>query len=124
MPRALPVLDISAPICCAPVAAARMGEAEALQVALRLKALADPTRVRLMSMLLTAGEMCTCDLAEEVGLTDATVSHHLGRLRHAGLAESTRRGMNVYYRARPESLDALCRVLSPASTPCPSPHDA
>ncbi|MDN5749437.1 MAG: metalloregulator ArsR/SmtB family transcription factor [Pseudonocardia sp.] len=113
MPRALPVVDVTAPICCAPVAAGRMGEVEALEVAMRLKALADPTRVRLMSLLLTTGEMCTCDLADEVGLTDATVSHHLSRLRRAGLAESTRRGMNVYYRARPESLGALCRVLDP-----------
>lgn len=120
MPRALPVLDVSAPLCCAPVAARRMDEAEALEVAVRLKALADPTRVRLMSMLLTSGEMCTCDLAAEVGLTDATVSHHLSRLRGAGLAESTRRGMNVYYRARPESLGALSRVLDPGSEARPA----
>ncbi len=114
MPRSLPVLDLTAPICCAPVAAGVMDDDQALQVALRLKALADPTRVRLMSMLLAAAEVCTCDLAAEVGLTDATVSHHLGRLRKAGLIEGTRRGMNVYYRARPESLGALCRVLDPA----------
>ncbi|GAA3218907.1 Rv2640c family ArsR-like transcriptional regulator [Pseudonocardia petroleophila] len=115
MPRALPVIDLTAPICCAPVAAGRMGEAEALEVALRLKALADPTRVRLMSMLLTEGELCTCDLAAEVGLSDATVSHHLAQLRKAGLAEGARRGMNVWYRARPESLGALGRVLDPGS---------
>jgi ArsR family transcriptional regulator len=66
-----------------------------------------------MSMLLTEGELCTCDLAAEVGLSDATVSHHLAQLRKAGLAEGTRRGMNVWYRARPESLGALGRVLDP-----------
>lgn len=114
MPRALPVIDLTAPICCAPVAAGRMGEAEALEVALRLKALADPTRVRLMSMLLTEGELCTCDLAAEIGLSDATVSHHLAQLRKAGLVEGTRRGTNVWYRARRESLGALGRVLDPA----------
>lgn len=113
MPRALPVVDVSEPICCAPVAAGRMGPDAALEVALRLKALADPTRVRLMSLLLAADEVCTCDLAAEVGLTDATVSHHLAQLRKAGLVASTRRGMNVYYRARAESLGALCRVLDP-----------
>lgn len=114
MPRTLPVLDLTEPICCAPVAAGVMGEDQALQVALRLKALADPTRVRLMSMLLAGDEVCTCDLAAAVGLTDATVSHHLGQLRRAGLVEGTRRGMNVYHRARPEALGALCRVLDPA----------
>ncbi len=124
MPRALPVVDTTGPICCAPVAAGRMAESEALELALRLKALADPVRVRLLAMLLTDGEMCTCDLAVEVGLTDATVSHHLGRLRAAGLAASTRRGMNVYYRARPESLGALCRVLDPAGRLCPEAQDA
>jgi ArsR family transcriptional regulator len=114
MPRALPVLDLTEPICCAPVAAGAMDEDQALEVALRLKALADPTRVRLMSMLMAADEVCTCDLATDVGLTDATVSHHLGQLRKAGLVEGTRRGMNVFYRARPDALGALCRVLDPA----------
>src|SRR3954468_6635749 len=67
MPKALPLIDTSAPICCSPVAAAPMGEDDALEVALRLKALADPVRVRLMSLLLAAGEGCTCDLAAAPG---------------------------------------------------------
>ncbi|NKS64673.1 metalloregulator ArsR/SmtB family transcription factor [Rhodococcus hoagii] len=115
MPKALPVLDVSAPICCAPVSAAPMGDDEALQVALRLKALADPVRIKLVSLLLTAdgGEVCTCDLAVGVGLAESTVSHHLGQLRRAGMVESARRGMNVYYRVRGESLDALRLVLDP-----------
>jgi DNA-binding transcriptional ArsR family regulator len=114
MPKALPVIDTSAPICCSPVAAAPMDEAAALEVAVRLKALADPVRVRLMSMLLTADEVCTCDLAPAVGLTEATVSHHLSVLRKAGLiTDGERRGMNVYYRARRDSLGALCRVIDP-----------
>jgi len=114
MPKPLPVLDTSAPICCAPVAAAPMDDAAALEVALRLKALADPVRVRLMSLLLAADEVCTCDLAPAVGVTDATVSHHLSVLKKAGLvSDGERRGMNVYYRARRESLGALCRVIDP-----------
>ena len=113
MPKALPVIDTSAPICCAPVAAAPMSEDTALEVALRLKALADPVRVRLMSLLLDADEMCTCDLAPAVGVTEATVSHHLSVLKKAGLARGERRGMNVYYRAQRESLTALCRVIDP-----------
>jgi ArsR family transcriptional regulator len=114
VPKTLPLLDTSAPICCAPVAAAPMTENAALGVALRLKALADPVRVRLMSLLLTSDEVCTCDLAPAVGVTEATVSHHLSVLKRAGLVDDgERRGMNVYYRARRESLAALCGVLDP-----------
>jgi DNA-binding transcriptional ArsR family regulator len=113
MPKALPVIDTTAPVCCAPVAAAPMSEEASLEVAVRLKALADPVRLRLMSMLLTSDEVCTCDMAPAVGLTDATVSHHLAQLRKAGLIEGERRGMNVYYRARREALGALVRVMDP-----------
>jgi ArsR family transcriptional regulator len=114
VPKTLPVIDATAPICCTPVAAAPMEADAALEVAVRLKALADPVRVRLMSMLLTAAEVCTCDLAPAVGLTEATVSHHLSVLRRAGLiTDGERRGMNVFYRARRDSLGALCRVIDP-----------
>jgi DNA-binding transcriptional ArsR family regulator len=114
MPKALPLLDTTEPICCAPVAAAPINEDDALEIALRLKALADPVRVRLLSLLLATDEVCTCDLAPAVGLTDATVSHHLTVLRKAGLVyDGERRGMNVFYRARRDSLGALCRVIDP-----------
>jgi DNA-binding transcriptional ArsR family regulator len=116
VPKQLPVLDVSAPICCAPVGAGAVAEDEALEVALRMKALADPNRVRLMSILLSAdsGEACGCDLAPMVGLTDATVSHHLGQLFKAGLVTRERRGMNVYYAPDREALGALTRVIDPA----------
>jgi ArsR family transcriptional regulator, arsenate/arsenite/antimonite-responsive transcriptional repressor len=115
MPKTLPVIDITAPVCCAPVAAGPVGDDAALEVALRLKALADPARVKLMSILLsaTAGEQNSGDLAEAVDLTESTVSHHLSQLRRAGLVESDRRGMNVYHRARRDALAALCLVLDP-----------
>ena len=113
MPKALPVIDTTAPVCCAPVAAAPMDEGAALEVALRLKAIADPVRLRLMSMLLTSDEVCTCDLAPAVGLTEATVSFHLGQLKKAGLIAGERRGMNVFYRARRDALRALVRVIDP-----------
>ncbi|WP_455900929.1 Rv2640c family ArsR-like transcriptional regulator [Rhodococcus gordoniae] len=115
MPKALPLIDVRAPICCAPVSAAPMSDDAALGVALRLKALADPVRIKLVSILLTAdeGAVCTCDLAAGVDLAESTVSHHLGQLRKAGMVESERRGMNVYHRARSESLEALRVVLDP-----------
>lgn len=115
MPKALPVIDVSGPICCEPVSAAPMSDAAALELALRLKALADPVRLKLVSILLTdSGDgVCTCDLATGVDLAESTVSYHLGQLRKAGMVDSERRGMNVYYRARAESLDALRGVLDP-----------
>lgn len=113
MPKALPVIDTTAPVCCAPVAAAPMSDDDALAVALRLKAIADPVRLRLMSLLLANTEVCTCDLAPSVGVTEATVSFHLGKLRAAGMVSSERRGMNVYYRAERAALGALCRVIDP-----------
>ncbi len=115
MPKTLPTVDMSAPVCCSPVAAGPLDDASALEIALRLKALADPMRVKLVSLLFgsTVGEECSRDLAEAVGLTESTVSHHLSQLRRAGLVESERRGMNVYHRPRRESLVALCSVLDP-----------
>ena len=115
MPKTLPVIDISAPVCCAPITAGPVDDGAALEVALRLKALADPARVKLVSLLLSAptGEQNSGDLAEAVGLTESTVSHHLSQLRRAGLVESDRRGMNVFHRGNRDALAALCVVLDP-----------
>jgi len=115
MPKTLPVVDTTAPVCCSPVAAGPLDDAAALEIALRLKALADPVRVKLVSLLFSssAGEVCSCDLAVAVGLSESTVSHHLSQLRRAGLVESERRGMNVYHQPRRDALTALCTVLDP-----------
>ena len=115
MPKSLPVLDTTAPACCAPLASGPLGEDDALAIALRLKALADPVRVRLMSIILAQSEegACTCDLAPAVGVTEATASHHLKQLRDAGLVEGTKKGTNTFYRPKPDALGALCRVLDP-----------
>ena len=115
MPKTLPMVDLSAPVCCAPVAAGVLDDGAALEIALRLKALADPVRVKLVSLLFGSAENeeCSRDLATAVGLTESTVSHHLTQLRRAGLVESQRRGMNVYHRPRRDALTALCSVLDP-----------
>ena len=115
MPKALPMIDMSAPVCCAPVAAGPMSDDDALAVALRLKALADPARVKIMSYLFgsAAGEENSGDLAAALGLSESTVSHHLTQLRRAGLVESDRRGMNVFHRPHRDALGALCVVLDP-----------
>lgn len=116
MPKTLPTVDMSAPVCCEPVAAAPLDDDAALGIALRLKALADPTRVKLLSLLFSSveGEVCSGDLAVDVGLSESTVSHHLSQLRKAGLVKSERRGMNVYNRPNHDALIALCRVLDPS----------
>ena len=115
MPKALPLIDMSAPVCCAPVAAGVMSDEDALQVALRLKALADPARVKIMSLLFGSadGEENSRDLAAAIGVGESTASHHLTQLRNAGLVESTRRGMNVYHRPHRDAVAALVAVLDP-----------
>lgn len=115
MPKALPLIDMSQPVCCAPVAAGVMSDDDALQVALRLKALADPARVKIMSLLFgsTGGEENSRDLAAAIGVGESTASHHLAQLRNAGLVESVRRGMNVYHRPHRDAVAALVAVLDP-----------
>ncbi|MBB3602611.1 DNA-binding transcriptional ArsR family regulator [Mycolicibacterium sp. BK556] len=115
MPKTLPTIDMSNPVCCAPVASGPMSDDDALEVALRLKALADPMRVRIMSMLFSssAGEENSGDLSAALGLGESTVSHHLAQLRRAGFVVSDRRGMNVFHRPAPDALGALCAVLDP-----------
>ncbi|MCX4091783.1 Rv2640c family ArsR-like transcriptional regulator [Nocardia sp. alder85J] len=119
MPKALPVIDMSTPVCCAPVAAGPVDDDAALEVALRLKALADPVRVKLMSLLLASplGAENGGDLAAAVGLSESTISHHLKVLREAGLTDSERHGMNTLHRPRRDALTALCRVLDPNCCP-------
>ncbi|MCA2272438.1 helix-turn-helix transcriptional regulator [Mycobacterium intracellulare] len=115
MPKALPVIDTTAPVCCAPVASGPISDADALAVALRLKALADPVRVKIISYLFSssAGEEISGELAAVLDLSESTVSHHLTQLRKAGLVISDRRGMNVFHRVRPDALQALCTALDP-----------
>ena len=116
MPRSLPTatLDLTGPVCCEPLSGSRMlGNASALELAVRLKALADPVRLKLVSRLLASPtlEACTCELAPALRLTEATVSHHLKKLLETGLVSKHRNGMNVHYRLNPDAMRALTRVL-------------
>lgn len=88
---------------------------DALPLARAFAALADPARLRILSLLLTAeaGAVCACDLVEPVAKSQPTVSHHLKTLREAGLVDGTRRGSNVWYAVRPEQLALLRAVLAP-----------
>jgi ArsR family transcriptional regulator, arsenate/arsenite/antimonite-responsive transcriptional repressor len=100
-------------VCCSPLQREPLS-AEAAQVLARtVKALADPTRLRLVSLVAAhGGEACVCDLTEPVGLSQPTVSHHLKVLVDAGLMAREKRGVWAYYSLVPGSLDALARVLA------------
>lgn len=89
-----------------------MGETEALDVASRFKALSDPARVRLLSLIAESGEICGCDLEDPLGLSQPTVSHHLKVLAEAGLIHKERRGKWVYAHLREEGFNTLRDVLT------------
>jgi ArsR family transcriptional regulator len=110
-----PIIDLAA--CCEPLACDVPDEQESARLAAAFRALGDPVRLRLLGLLLTAaeGEVCACDLAVPVGRSQPTVSHHLKVLREAGLVSATRRGTNIWYRARLDQLSALRAVLEPGS---------
>jgi ArsR family transcriptional regulator, arsenate/arsenite/antimonite-responsive transcriptional repressor len=101
--------------CCAPLHDTALSQDEAVELSRRLKALADPARLRVISLLMTApdGEACTCDLTGPLGLSQPTVSHHLKRLAQAGLVTGERRGVWTYYRVDPDALSAAVSVLAP-----------
>ena len=100
--------------CCTPVGGEVLGDRDAERLAAGLKAVADPARLKLLSIIGAAGEVCVCDLTEPVGLSQPTVSHHLKILHDAGLVERERRGTWAYYRVVPETLEALSGALRPA----------
>lgn len=115
MPKPLPLLDpiVDAAGCCAPLSQAPLSSGDAQLLATRLKALAEPARLRLVSLLLAGAnqEACTCELTEPLGLSQPTVSHHLKKLAAAGIVVGERRGVWTYYRVVPGALSALADVL-------------
>jgi ArsR family transcriptional regulator len=124
MPKVLPVLDSPTAACCAPLASAPLSTEEAKTLAGQLKALADPARLRLLSLMMANDDLeaCTCDLTEALRLSQPTVSHHLKKLTDAGLVFAHRRqGSWTYYRVVPDALAGLANVIAPAgAVPNPS----
>ncbi len=108
----LPIADVAA--CCAPLTRDTLAAGDAEKLARSLKALADPARLRLVSLVAASegAEACVCDLTEPLGLSQPTVSHHLKILVDAGLIEGDKRGRWVWYRAVPGRLDLLRSVLA------------
>src|SRR2546429_2309808 len=116
----LTLTDLSAGDCCPPISQERLPAPTAALLAPAFKALGDPVRLQLMSMIASApdGEVCVCDLTPGFNLSGPTISHHLRTLREAGLVDAERRGTWVYYRPRPgllRQLAALLMVEAPAA---------
>jgi len=99
--------------CCAPLTAQPLSMEQAEQVAPLLKALADPVRLRLMSLIAShpGGEARVCDLNDAFDLSQPTISHHLKLLHEAGLLDRDKRGVWVYYRARTDALASLGNLI-------------
>lgn len=108
---AVPTLDLVA--CCTPLTKSVIDAPTADQLARAFKALGDPTRVRLLSLIAAheGGEACGCDLIDPVGLSQPTVSHHLKQLVDAGLVSREQRGKWAYYRIEQAALDALASTI-------------
>ena len=119
MSKSLPLLDpAGTAACCPPLSAEPLSAAQAGQVAPLLKALADPVRLRLLSLVASrqGGEACICDLNEAFDLSQPTISHHMKVLHEAGLVDRDKRGVWVYYRIRPQALAGLAALIG-----CPVP---
>lgn len=101
--------------CCTPLSEGAIDEPTAAAMAPVLGALADPVRLRIVSMLMAApdGTSCGCDLEEPLGLSQPTISHHLKVLREAGLIEGEKRGRWVHYRVVSERLAEVAESLLP-----------
>ncbi|MGW7048655.1 ArsR/SmtB family transcription factor [Streptomyces avermitilis] len=108
--------------CCPGLLTAPLDEDQAVELAKVFKALGDPVRLRLLSMIASraGGEVCVCDLTPAFDLSQPTISHHLKLLRQAGLIDCERRGTWVYYWLVPEMTDRLAGILTrPAGEPSP-----
>jgi ArsR family transcriptional regulator len=107
----LPITEVTA--CCAPLLREPLDADNADKLARSLKAIADPARLRLISMVAAhvGGEACACDLTEPLGLSQPTVSHHLRVLVDAGILHREKRATWAYYSIIPGSLDSLASLL-------------
>jgi ArsR family transcriptional regulator len=99
--------------CCSPLSAQPMTMEQAGQVAPLMKALADPVRLRLMSLVASheGGEACMCDLTDAFDLSQPTITHHMKVLHEAGLVDREKRGVWVFYRVRPQAMAAIGALI-------------
>lgn len=117
MPTSSLTLSTDLAACCSPVTAGVLDDAAAERLARVFKALGDPTRVKLLSLIAAAGDdgACVCDLIEPVRLSQPTVSHHMRQLVNAGLITREQRGKWAYYRLVEGALAAVAGSLAPVA---------
>jgi ArsR family transcriptional regulator len=116
--QGLPLVDLTTMVsCCAPLVREPLTAQQAIDLARVFKAMGDPVRLRLLSLIASheGGEACVCDLSEVFELTGPTISHHLKVLRESGLITGERRGTWIYYRFQPDALQAASELLAPAA---------
>jgi ArsR family transcriptional regulator, arsenate/arsenite/antimonite-responsive transcriptional repressor len=104
-------LDLAAPLCCVPLTEAPLSAKDAAELAPLLAALADPVRLRLISLVAAEGEVCSCNLEAPLAKSQPTISHHTKLLAEAGLIRGERRGRWIWWSIVPERLVLLRRLL-------------
>jgi ArsR family transcriptional regulator len=110
--KAKTLIELEGGVCCAPLQAAPLAEGEAAELAKVFAALADPVRLRLVSLVAAAGEVCSCDLEGPLGKSQPTISHHTKALADAGLITGEKRGRWMFWRIVPERLADLRAALA------------
>ena len=110
------LIALASAVSCSPLVREPLSHPQAVELAGLFKAMGDPVRLRLLSLIAShaGGEACVCDLTDAFDLSGPTISHHLKVLREAGLVVGERRGTWIYYRVQPEQLGRLSEVLVPA----------
>src|SRR5580704_1542822 len=108
MPR---TASTKADTCCPPITAGRLSQAEASELAVLFAALSDPVRLRLLSIVATEGEVCSCNLEGPLGKSQPTISHHTRILAEAGLIEGEKRGRWTWWHLVPEQVERLRTLL-------------
>lgn len=113
MSKSLTLTPAQTVACCSPLLKQPLSSEQAERITPLIKALADPVRLRLLSLVASheGGEACVCDLNDAFSLSQPTISHHLKVLHEVGLLERSKRGVWVYYRVRTEALTDLGTLL-------------
>jgi ArsR family transcriptional regulator len=106
------LIELEEGVCCAPLLAAPLADDEATELAKVFAALGDPVRLRLLSLVAQAGEVCSCDLEDPLGKSQPTVSHHTKALAEAGLIVGEKRGRWMWWRVAPDRIADLRAVLA------------
>jgi ArsR family transcriptional regulator, arsenate/arsenite/antimonite-responsive transcriptional repressor len=110
--RRIALIELDEGVCCAPLTAAPLSDEEATELSRVFAALADPVRLRLLSLVAAAEEVCSCDLEDPLGKSQPTISHHTKALADAGLITGEKRGRWMMWRIVPERLAALRAALA------------